>query len=192
MITCPTCRSPNDPGRSSCLACGAPLGSGAELDALPLGTLVASRYRIEKLLGRGGFGITYLATHTNLGYRVALKEYFPAEARRVGRQVTFSSGGGQARDEFPREGRILGGLQHPGIVRVADIFEEANTVYLVMDFVEGTTLGELVEQGGRLGEEEALGYIRQATEALRVVHQANLLHQDIKPDNLMLRPRQCR
>lgn len=187
METCPSCMSPVPAGVGICPTCGSAVRQGGDHDALPAGSLVYNKYRVEKFLGRGGFGITYKAVHNTLQRVVALKEYFPEGAQRPGGRVTFASRSEDAKKEFLTEGQTLGKLDHPNIVRVTDIFEESGTAYLVMDFVEGTSLGKLVAKQGALSEQEALEYIRQAALALKAVHAASLLHQDIKPDNLMRR-----
>lgn len=181
MESCPYCGTQLLNASRKCPSCGASLLSQ---DLLPQTLLHNGKYRIEKVLGQGGFGITYKATQTQLGMTVVLKEYFPTGARRQDNQVIVPTEAKAAEQEFLEEGRILARLSHPGIVRVLDFFEEWNTSYIVMDFVDGVPLSKR----GVMPETEVLEVARQVGEALLVVHSSNLLHQDLKPDNLMQTP----
>lgn len=186
MQACLVCGHSSIPPKSTyCPACGSPIG-GPEASHLPIGSLL-DKYRIESVLGRGGFGITYKGVHTLLQQPVAIKEYFPEGAIRQGTRVIITQASA-AQQELLQEGRLLAQLNHPSIVRVRDVFEANQTVYLVMDFVNGQTLAEIINRRGKIPEIEALGYIIQIAEALKVVHAAGLLHQDLKPDNLILTP----
>jgi hypothetical protein len=163
-----------------------PLPSGARLRG--------GEYVIESCLAAGGFAITYRARDSALHRPVAIKEFFPHGCVRVGQRLT--AGAEWTEEALARyraraleEGRRLAMLRHPGIVVVHAVFEENNTVYLVMDLVEGETLDRyLIHRGGRLPVEEAVGLIAQASAALSVVHEAGLLHRDLKPQNLIRRP----
>ena len=140
-------------------------------------------YRIDTILGMGGFGMTYKATHLQLNYQVVLKtpnlslQNDPEYANFVRR--------------FIREGQILAKFcqnAHPGIVRVSDLFEEEGLHCLVMDLVIGQSLYDAVQQRGRFPDTEAVAIIRQIGEALSDVHQAGIVHRDAHPGNIMLRP----
>lgn len=140
-------------------------------------------YRIDDILGMGGFGMTYKATHLQLKHQVVLKtpnlslQNDPEYANFVRR--------------FIREGQILARFcqnAHPGIVRISDLFEEAGLHCLVMDLVVGQSLFDTVRQRGRLPDTEAVAIIRQIGEALSDVHQAGIVHRDAHPGNIMLRP----
>ncbi len=157
------------------------------------GVLLANgEYQVTKILGQGGFGITYQGVDTKLNRPVAIKEFFPEGCWRqdlavvsAGRwdRVTYTS----AKERFLQEGRTLGQFNYPGIVGVYYYFEENNTAYMVMEYLRGQTLAELLKsRGGRLSEADALKYVRVIGEALSVVHQSKMLHQDVKPDNVML------
>jgi serine/threonine protein kinase len=195
MLACPICSAENPPSVVACTTCGAPLGtdpSSAFSGALPPGTrLQGGMYSIGKVLGQGGFGITYLGGDIRARRPVAIKELFPYGSTRRGTSV-HPFGGlpaseyAGARDRFLDEARILARFDHPGILDVYGTFEENNTAYMVMELLRGKTLGQLVEENGPLPERDAIGYIRRIGEALIVVHQANLLHRDLKPDNIML------
>ncbi len=146
-------------------------------------TLKTRPYRIDDILGMGGFGITYKATHLQLKHQVVLKtpnlslQNDPEYANFVRR--------------FIREGQILAKFcqnAHPGIVRVSDLFEEKGLHCLVMDLIVGQSLFNTVQQQGRLPDTEAVAIIRQIGEALSDVHQAGIVHRDAHPGNIMLRP----
>lgn len=162
--------------------------------SLPQGfRLRDGEYVIESCLGSGGFAITYMASDSRLNRPVAVKEFLPMGCFREG--GTVRTGGRWSPEEFDRfrsrfveEGRALAKLRHPSIPQVHSVLEENGTVYLVMEFVEGTTLEQhLWDRGGQLPVDEAIEVIRQAGEALAVVHAEGLLHRDLKPANLMRR-----
>ncbi len=158
----------------------------------PGSCLASGEYRIEQPLGQGGFGITYQGLDTRLNRAVAVKEFFPEGCWREGSTVvsagrwnsdTYSN----AKQKFLLEGQTLGQFNHPGIVQVFYYFEENNTAYMVMEYLRGRTLAELLKQRqGQLPEVQALKHIAQVGEALEILHQAQFLHRDIKPDNIML------
>lgn len=157
------------------------------------GILLANgEYQVSKVLGQGGFGITYQGLDTKLNRAVAVKEFFPEGCWRKGTTVVSAgrwdkSSYTNAKKRFLHEGRTLGQFNHPGIVRVYYYFEENNTAYMVMEYLQGKTLGELLEfRGGKLPQADALKYIQIIGQALDIVHQSQMLHQDIKPDNIML------
>ena len=157
----------------------------------PGACLATGEYRIEQPLGQGGFGITYRGIDTRLNRAVAVKEFFPEGCWRQGSTVvsagrwntdTYSS----AKQKFLLEGQTLGQFNHPGIVRVFYYFEENNTAYMVMEYLRGKTLGELLQRQGKLSQNQALKLITKVAKALEILHQAQFLHRDIKPDNIML------
>jgi serine/threonine-protein kinase len=149
-----------------------------------LGQILTKRpYRIESILGQGGFGLTYKATHLQLNHQVVLKTP-NAGLQNDPEYPKFV-------DRFIREGQILAELSknaHPGIVRVSDLFEENSIHCLVMDLVVGQSLFDSVQQHGPLPDTEAVAIIRQIGEALSDVHQAGIVHRDAHPGNIMLRP----
>ena len=155
-------------------------------------TLQSGKYRIEQLLGQGGFGITYLAEQCLLKKKVAIKEFFIRDLcfrdDKAGvRSVTQTDMVDRYRQKFFKEAQILARLNHPGIVRVIDIFEENGTVYYVMDYVEGESLAEIIKRKGALPEQTALQYIYKVAEALEYIHKSNVNHLDVKPANIMIR-----
>ena len=172
-------------------------------NTLTLGSILHSErynYEIEKVLGQGTFGITYLAKvvlqgqlgQLDINAYVAVKEFFMKEINgREGTNVTSSSisKGGLFDDykrKFAREAKNLSKLKHPNIVNVMDYFEENNTCYYVMEFLSGGDLDTLIVKRGGLGEDETIGYTKQIGAALSFMHKNKMLHLDLKPKNVML------
>lgn len=161
-------------------------------DALPAGTpLRNASFELGRALGQGGFGITYAGNDASLQRAVAIKEFFPLGSARAGLDVQPASGTSQAAYEgaknvFLEEARTLARFAHPNIVDVYTVFEENNSAYMVMEYLKGQSLMQRVQERGALAENEAIGYIRQVGAALEAVHGQGLLHQDVKPDNVML------
>ena len=150
-------------------------------------TLCNGKYELLKFLGKGGFGITYLGRHILLNKYVAIKEYFPKDNFRResnGTQVSYSDKSVARRniEKFLKEAKTMAELNHEGVVKVNDVFEENNTAYYVMDYIEGKSLAEQLP----IAQEQALAYIKQAAEALQYVHTKGILHLDIKPANIMI------
>jgi serine/threonine protein kinase len=141
--------------------------------------LQGGKYTLDHMLGQGGFGITYKATHQYLGQTVVIKTLNPANQN----HPQYA----KLEQQFQDEGRRLALCVHPNIVRVNDFFIEDGTHYLVMDYIPGDTLEDVVFPGKPLPEAIAIHYIRQVGAALQVVHQNGLLHRDIKPQNIILR-----
>lgn len=158
-------------------------------------TLQNGRYIIKKVLGQGGFGITYLAEQTMLIRNVAIKEFFMKELCEREESTSHVTLGTERsrdtvkrfREKFVKEARNIARLNHPNIVGIHDIFEENDTAYYVMDYIEGESLGDMVKRRGAIPEAEAIGYIKQAGDALSYIHSKSINHLDIKPSNLMKR-----
>lgn len=151
-------------------------------------------YRIEKILGQGGFGITYLAEDTNLNQQVAVKEYLPTEvAVREGdfsvhpvsenHSESFTWG----LERFVDEARTLARFDHPNIVRVLSVFEMNNTAYMVMRYEQGRSLQQMLAKRATLGEERLIGMLFPILEGLERVHAAGFVHRDVKPGNIFIR-----
>ena len=161
---------------------------------MPGSTLRAGTYRIIRYIANGGFGITYLAEHPLLKKRVVIKELYVKEwCNRDSRGfVTVGVTANRARysklhAKFISEAQVQCQLDHPGVVKVTDVFEENGTAYYVMDFIDGESLKDRMQRLGHgMPEAEALGYIRQVCDALAYVHSLNRLHLDIKPGNIMI------
>ena len=164
-------------------------------ERLEIGYRLNGRYRVCRSLGQGGFGITYLAEDELLGQKIVIKEYFPAAfVRRAENgsiriteetdRVAFTEG----RNRFLREARILTSLLDvPGVVKAWNYFQENQTAYLVMEYVQGISLRSWLEQNGEVPSfDEALEMLRPVVLALANIHKKGLLHRDITPDNLMV------
>ncbi|NWK54082.1 serine/threonine protein kinase [Verrucomicrobiaceae bacterium N1E253] len=159
---------------------------------LPQGSQIKD-YRIESVLGKGGFGITYLAEDVNLRKKVAIKELLPdgIATRGDGYSViaqtrSLESDFRWAVDSFLKEAQILASFNHPNIVHVYRLFEAHQTAYMVMPFVEGLSLKQVVKNNGPLPYEKVQAILLALMDGLEIVHQANTLHRDIKPDNIII------
>ncbi len=159
------------------------------------GTLLqGGEYRIVSFISSGGFGCTYEAEHVMLRKRVAIKEFFVSDfCERDVRTgvVSFVSKSktellAKLRRKFLEEAQAVSCMNHPCIVGVLDVFEENNTAYYAMDFIDGQSLSDMLKRRKLIPENEALGYIRQVADALSYVHSLNRLHLDIKPANVMV------
>ena len=151
-------------------------------------------YVLDRVLGQGGFGITYLARDTNLAQPVAIKEYLPTDVatRKADSTVRPRADDQTDRfrwglDRFIREARTLARFDHPNIVRVYSVFEFNNTAYMVMRFEEGENLAALLERRRTLPEAELLRVVLPVLDGLELIHNAGFIHRDIKPDNLHIR-----
>lgn len=164
-----------------------------EKNALPNGYAL-QEYCIEKLLGVGGFGLTYLATDANLSLKVAIKEYMPADfaTRSEDQSVlpksedvadTFSWG----KQRFIDEAKTLASFHHSNIVRVLRFFEANHTAYIVMEFVTGSPLKEWIKQRRPLSQTALLNIALPLLGGLSTIHKFGYLHRDIKPDNIYMR-----
>src|SRR5438874_4887310 len=154
--------------------------------ALPANTIVDGTYRIERVVGSGGFGITYVAEDIKLGTTVALKEYYPFDFGDRDRtmsvrpksdrhQKTFEWG----RANFLQEARTLARFEHPSIVRVTRVFEANSTAYMVMRFEQGQSFEAWLTSLGRPPTQDELDAITAAVlRALETMHAANFLHRD--------------
>jgi serine/threonine protein kinase len=151
-------------------------------------------YRIDKMLGGGGFGITYLAQDINLQLPVAIKEYFPGDlaVRAADLSVSVRSGENKAQfqwglERFLEEARALASFKHPNIVRVLRYFKENGTAYIVMEYESGDPLKRWLAKQPALDQQSLLKIIYPLMDGLEAVHKVNFLHRDIKPDNIYIR-----
>ncbi|MDW7991851.1 MAG: serine/threonine-protein kinase, partial [Anaerolineae bacterium] len=144
------------------------------------GTLLQNRYRIVALLGRGGMGAVYQAQDLRLNVPVAVKEMTPQPG--IDPQTLAA-----LRQQFYQEAQVLARLSHPNLVRVTDYFEERGNAYLVMEFVEGQSLADLIARRGPLPEAQVLEWARQLLDALAYCHAQGVIHRDIKPQNVIIR-----
>ncbi|MBD5282971.1 MAG: serine/threonine protein kinase [Bacteroides sp.] len=151
--------------------------------------LQGGKYRIIRVLGQGGFGITYLALDTRYNLKVAIKEFFPKDAcKREPRTgfVILPLEVGKFKKKFVAESRKIAKLSHSGIVKVNDTFEENGTAYYVMDYIEGQSLYDLIKVK-EFNKDEATKIILDVADALAHIHSKRMLHLDIKPMNIMMR-----
>ena len=166
-----------------------------DISTLRPGTVLhAGTYRIIKFLSKGGFGCTYLAEHLLLEERVAVKELFLSEWCNRDDSGTISVAVTskvrmveRLHRKFIDEAKAQRRMNHPGVIKVSDVFEENGTAYYVMDYIDGESLKDRMRRLGHgMSEAEALGYIRQVADALAYVHSTGRLHLDIKPGNIMV------
>jgi serine/threonine protein kinase len=188
MEVCPFCNHTTSSNTQTCPNCGAYIAPSG----LPNKTALRSgQYVLEHILGQGGFGITYFGHDTVLQRAVAIKELFPDGSTRHGQQLVPTASLGahgfhELKSRFLEEAQTLARFNHPGVVRVFDTFEEHGTAFLVMEALEGHTLGQAIERLGKLNADAVHKLGLQLGAALEVVHTAGLLHRDIKPDNVFL------
>ena len=161
--------------------------------ALPPGTRVQD-FEFHRVLGHGGFGITYLGWNVALDIPVAIKEYLPADLamREQDMSVLPKSSGDEADfhwglDRFLDEARVMARFKHPNIVQVQHFFQAHGTAYIVMEYVEGETLSDFLKRRGTLTESELKNILLPLLAGLIEVHEAGILHRDIKPGNILLR-----
>ena len=160
--------------------------------ALPPGFRLGS-YRVVRVLGAGGFGVTYLCEHGGLGVTVAVKEYLPNDiAVRSGNAVAPKStadreGYQWGLSRFLDEARTLARFEHRNVVRVRDYFEANGTAYIVMDYEDGEPLDRVLERKGTLTEAQIKRVLLPIVAGLRQVHAAGFLHRDVKPANIFIR-----
>lgn len=215
---CPLCGEELEPGLGMCMNCGAVLEeenipSGGAGDSgsdhasaaseriagghlLPAGTLLNNRYLIKKLIGQGGFGITYEGTDTKLGSRVAIKEYYPRVLADRHNSVSLSVGVSTKDDEqyfqdglekFLTEARNQAqflGLEN--IVYVSDYFQANNTAYIVMEYLDGVTIADYIKEHGPMTFSRTMKYMVPIMNTLEKIHEKHMIHRDISPSNIMI------
>lgn len=194
---CHKCMNPLEEYDSECPFCGNDFSEEIPSHHLIPGTLLKNRFYIGLAIGEGGFGITYIGKDTVLGTKVAIKEYYPNSL--VNRSNTVSptvhTSSTEERKNFFTKGkqRFLKEAQtlakfdnYPGIVTVKDFFEENNTAYIVMEYLDGITLKDHLKTNGNLSYEQTINIIKPIMESLDKIHNAGLIHRDISPDNIMI------
>ena len=192
---CYGCFSEKEPG-TVCPHCGFNENSERAYLAIPLGTILDGRYLIGKVLGVGGFGITYLGYDLTLDYKVAVKEYMPSGLATRGDdkytlRVTSASSQkayDDGLDKFLSEARLLAKFHSTAhVVSVQDFFKENSTAYFVMEYVDGESLKDFLDKnGGRVSFAAASNILMPIMEALSKVHEQGLIHRDISPDNISI------
>ena len=195
---CLGCMRIKGPGEV-CEHCGYREGTPNAPHQLAAGAVLKEQYRIGRVLGQGGFGITYLGWDLYLDIPVAIKEYYPSGMVMRDTTVTMAVAdvtGGEdgrfhhSRDRFMREAKMLARFsQLDEVVQVKNFFLANNTAYIVMEYVEGITLKQYVKQkGGKLAPREAFDILQPVIRALARVHKTGIIHRDISPDNIMMLP----
>ena len=180
-----------------CPKCGFdPAEYSTEPHQLSPGTLLRERYSVGRVLGEGGFGITYVGRDTVLDLKVAVKEFYMSGYvnRNTTHSTTVQANTGtygetftKNREKFLGEARVLAKFaSEEGIVGIRDYFQENNTAYIVMDFLQGETLRSYIDREGKLSAERAWNILLPVIKSLGNVHSHNVIHRDISPDNIML------
>ena len=151
-------------------------------------------YQIERVLGQGGFGITYLAQDSNLDCPVAIKEYLPVEiSMREATSAIYPVSGDWTQqyrwglERFIAEARLLAKFKHPHIVRVLNVFEANNSAYMVMAYEEGESLEHILKRRKTMDEAELLTILIPILNGLEKIHQSGFIHRDVKPANIFIR-----
>ena len=194
IFFCPSCMAKTRPADSKCPVCGCDVNIENAPHQLPVNTILYGRYIVGRVLGAGGFGITYIGYDLKLDGRVAIKEYYPSgEANRSvsltvyptaeGNGSTFEMG----KERFLKEARVLSGfVEESSIVTLRDYFEENGTAYIVMEYLDGEDLSHYAARHGKFTFDEALDLLEPAMHALDKLHKEGLIHRDISPSNIMV------
>lgn len=165
---------------------------------LRLGTKLAGKYIIGKVIGEGGFGITYIGWDEKLELPIAIKEFFPPKiASRdttTGNNTIYVFDGAEEKSfedgmrRSVKEARSMSKLEaYEGIVSIRDFFNENKTAYIIMEYVDGDTLKKYLEQNGKMSPEDVLKVMKPIMKALEQMHRTGLIHRDVSPDNIMIR-----
>ena len=200
MQYCMKCMSKQFPGVAVCPNCGTPYRQPVQKpNALKPGQILNGKYLVGAVLGEGGFGITYIGLDLLLEQKVAIKEYYPVSTGMVSRkdasavvwnsEVRVKNGQAAHLDSFLQEARKLAKVDSiPCVVKVRDLFFQNNTAYIVMDFIEGETLLKKLQREGPMPFDTCLSLLTPIIQALEQVHRLGIVHRDISPDNIMVRP----
>lgn len=180
---------------ATCPYCGAVVLKEPRPHHLPSGSMIAGRYRIDGVLGEGGFGITYLGRDSKLGHAIAIKEYFPqglTHRYTDGSYEVYASSSDEdqtfihGRERFLKEAQTLAQFTaEPGVVSVTDYVEENNTAYLIMEYLEGITLMQYIRLNGMMSADQTFTMLEPVMKTLEKIHAAGVIHRDISPDNIM-------
>ena len=185
--------------RYPCSHCGYdPQKDKSQAYALRPGTILSGKYVVGTMLGQGGFGITYIGWDLALDNKIAIKEYFPSG--QVGRDPASgtlqwystpqaNAARNSGKDMFLKEARKMSRVREiPQVVHIRDLFQQNDTAYIVMDFVDGQTLKDYLAKTGPLNWEQAKAIFFPAIKGMEQVHKAGLIHRDLSPDNIMIMP----
>lgn len=196
-IYCNHCMTEISESEKVCPACGKEVTKECPAHHLRPGTILNRKFYVGEALGEGGFGITYIGRDITLDMKVAIKEYFPNgyvnrsntisptvnDSVTDGRKEFFEKG----RERFLSEARILAKFSgEPGIVEVRDFFEENNTAYIIMEYLDGVDLKHYLSQNGTLSAEQTIKLLMPVMKSLKKVHDQGLIHRDISLDNIMI------
>ena len=194
LFFCPNCMAKTAAADCKCPVCGSSMNVQNAPHQLPVNTILNGRYLIGKVLGAGGFGITYIGYDLKLDSKVAVKEYYPSGAANRSSSLTvfpttevngnpFEIG----KNRFLKEAKTLSEFVGEGnIVTLRDYFEENGTAYIVMEYLEGEDLSHYAKKHGVFGLDEALDLLEPAMLALDKIHKKGLIHRDISPSNIMV------
>ena len=195
-VFCYNCFQEKPEAEGPCPHCGFDLAENEKKFpvALRAGTVLNDRYIIGRVLGQGGFGITYLALDTQLNAKVAIKEFMPNDiATRIGTTVsvamdTKSEEFAYGAERFQEEARTLAKfIGNPNIAAVTSYFDENDTSYFVMDYIEGISFKTYIaNHGGKISVEETLNVMIPVLRALTAVHAEGFIHRDVTPDNIYI------
>ena len=196
---CPKCMKPMGAEDDFCAHCGYRRGSNENSSnhALKPFTILQGKYLVGNVIGEGGFGITYIGLDLNLEIRIAIKEFYPngfvtreSEITSIVTNYTNTDNSQYEKwkDSFVQEARSLARFSNlPGIVHVRDFFQENNTAYIVIEYVEGQKLKTYLSgRGGRISVQDTLNMMLPVIQSLAKVHAAQIIHRDISPDNIMI------
>lgn len=192
MEYCPHCMRPTQ--GAVCTHCGGELACVNDPGLLPVGTILrgAKPYQIGAVIGRGGFGVTYIAMDLTNGQRVAVKEYFPSQTARRNKNGILEPVTGSweqyeaGKRSFLKEAQMLSSLRGmPSVVQGLEYLENGGTAYLVMEYLDGTPLFRIVERRGRIPAQELMPRLKPLMEDIGKLHARGVVHRDISPDNIM-------
>ena len=194
LFFCPGCMAKLTSADGKCPVCGSELNIENAPHQLPVNCILNGRYLVGKVLGAGGFGITYIGYDLRLDGRVAIKEYYPSGAANRSVSLTvFPTNAAKnnpfdlGKSRFLTEAKTLSEFVEDGnIVTLRDYFEENGTAYIVMEYLEGEDLSHYAREHGLLEMDEALALLEPAMLALDKVHKKGLVHRDISPSNIMV------
>ena len=198
MYYCPYCMSKNKKNSGSCTVCGESLSSRNDENTLPIGTVLSGKYYIGSKIGQGGFGITYIGINTKTQKRIAVKEfYLSGIVNRNHKNSSLRITAGEnsflyekERARFVDEARILQSFSgEKYVVDIMDIVSENNTVYIVMEYIDGKDLDNYIQDRGSMSFTEAFLLLEPIIQTLGRIHEAGLIHRDVSPSNIRLNGR---
>jgi serine/threonine protein kinase len=149
--------------------------------ALNTGDILQNRYRVGSLLNRGGMANIYRGWHLTLSIPIAIKEMMPPSNISPHKLM-------ELREQFRQEAALLARLEHPNLVDVLDFFRQGNSLYLIMDLVQGESLTDRIEREGALPQKQVLKLAYQLLDALQYCHEQGVIHRDVKPSNIIIQP----